>query len=70
VGSRLPHRRRQGATEAPVEQIDGITFFRTTPPAPTRSPIAELREIGALRGRLDQVIEEWRPDHIHAHSRC
>jgi glycosyltransferase involved in cell wall biosynthesis len=21
-----------------------------------------------LRSRLDQVIEEWRPDHIHAHS--
>src|SRR4028118_1906573 len=28
---------RQGATEAPVEQIDGITFFRTPPPAPPRA---------------------------------
>jgi len=59
---------RQGVTEAPVERADGITFFRTRPPRPTRSPLSELREIGALRARLDQVIEEWRPDHIHAHS--
>ena len=33
---------RQGATEAPREEIDGITFFRTVPPEPARSPLREL----------------------------
>jgi PEP-CTERM/exosortase A-associated glycosyltransferase len=59
---------RQGATDAAVEEQDGITFFRTTPPAAAPSPLQEMREIWALRARLRQVIEEWGPDNLHAHS--
>jgi glycogen synthase len=59
---------RQGATEAAVEEIDGITFFRTAPTAPARAPIGELREIRAFRERLAEVAAEWRPDQLHAHS--
>jgi len=59
---------RQGAAGAAVEEIDGITFFRTPPPPPTRSPRQELREVSALRRRLDEVIAQWRPTQLHAHS--
>lgn len=59
---------RQGPTEQAREEIDGITFFRTVPPEQARSPFRELREIGALRARLEEVIAEWQPDHLHAHS--
>jgi glycogen synthase len=59
---------RQGATAAPREEVDGISFFRTPPPRPARSPLGEWREIKATRVRLEQVIAEWQPDQIHAHS--
>jgi PEP-CTERM/exosortase A-associated glycosyltransferase len=59
---------RQGVTAATVEEEDGITFFRTAPPEPTRSPRQEWREVLALRRRLVEVIGEWKPDHLHAHS--
>jgi glycogen synthase len=59
---------RQGATQHAVEEQDGITFFRTEPPKPVRSPLQEWREIKATRARLAEVIREWKPDHIHAHS--
>jgi len=59
---------RQGATAAEVEVEDGITFFRTVPPKTAPSPLREWREVRALRARLTQVIKEWRPNHLHAHS--
>jgi len=59
---------RQGAREAEVEEVDGITFFRTAPPATARSPRQELREVRAFRRRLEEVIAEWRPNRLHAHS--
>src|SRR5690349_13908682 len=59
---------RQGETEQPVEEQDGITFFRTQPPKPARPPLQEWREVKATRARLTEVILEWRPDHLHAHS--
>ena len=59
---------RQGATGATREIVDGITFHRTPPPPPSPSPLAEWREVRALRRRLDHLVAEWRPDQIHAHS--
>ncbi len=59
---------RQGACEAEREEVDGITFFRTAPPRPARAPWGELREIMALRRRLEAVVAEWRPDQVHVHS--
>jgi glycogen(starch) synthase len=50
------------------EIVDGITFYRTPRPTPTPAPLREWREIRALSARLDALIEEWRPDQLHAHS--
>ena len=50
------------------ETVDGLTFYRTAPIAPARSPIREWREIGALAARVEALVEEWRPDLLHAHS--
>ena len=50
------------------ETVDGLTFYRTPPIAPARSPIREWREIGALAARLEMLVEVWKPDLLHAHS--
>ena len=58
---------RQGAG-AREEVVDGIDFYRTDPPAPARSPFGELREIRAFSRRIEQMIESFAPDLVHAHS--
>jgi glycogen synthase len=50
------------------EHIESIDFFRTPSPMPAPSPLREWREIRALSRRLDALVEEWKPDHIHVHS--
>jgi PEP-CTERM/exosortase A-associated glycosyltransferase len=50
------------------ETAEGLTFHRTTRPAAARPPFGELREIAALRRRVDAIAGEWRPDLIHVHS--
>jgi len=50
------------------DTIDGLDFFRTPKPRPAPSPLGDWRETWALSKRLDAVIEEWRPDILHAHS--
>ncbi|NIJ39275.1 PEP-CTERM/exosortase A-associated glycosyltransferase [Sphingopyxis panaciterrae] len=50
------------------ETVDGLTFYRTPPSAPARSPIREWREIGALAKRVEALVGEWKPDLLHAHS--
>lgn len=59
---------RQGATALAEETVDGINFFRTTPPRKLPAPLGELREIAALSARIDAVATRFRPDVIHAHS--
>ena len=59
---------RQGAVEAEREIVDGITFHRTQPRPPLPAPLGEWREVRAVAKRLDEVIDEWRPDQLHAHS--
>jgi glycogen synthase len=57
------------ATEGPdPEIVDGITFYRTPKPEPAPAPLGEWREIRALSDRLDKLVEEWKPDQLHAHS--
>lgn len=51
-----------------VETVDGLTFYRTPPIAPIRSPIREWREIAALAARTEALAREWKPDLLHAHS--
>jgi PEP-CTERM/exosortase A-associated glycosyltransferase len=62
---------KQGATATLVEEVDGLTFFRT----PTLSGLAarlpvinQLAVITKLEHRLHEVIAEVRPDILHAHS--
>ncbi|MDK2759897.1 MAG: glycosyltransferase, exosortase A system-associated [Sphingopyxis sp.] len=50
------------------ETVDGLTFYRTPPIAPARSPIREWREIGALAKRIEALVAAWKPDLLHAHS--
>jgi PEP-CTERM/exosortase A-associated glycosyltransferase len=59
---------RHAADGPDPEIIDGITFYRTAQPAPAPAPLGEWREIRALSARLDGLIEQWRPDQLHAHS--
>ena len=59
---------RQGACAAAEEEVDGIRFFRTAPPAPAWAPFGELKEIDALARRAREVIDTWHPDQLHAHS--
>lgn len=50
------------------ETVDGLTFYRTPAIAPVRSPLREWREIGALAARIEALVDQWRPDVLHAHS--
>jgi PEP-CTERM/exosortase A-associated glycosyltransferase len=55
---------KQGAGAATVEQVDGWTMHRT-PSAAGAGLLAQMR-LSAVR--LDALIDETRPDIVHAHS--
>jgi PEP-CTERM/exosortase A-associated glycosyltransferase len=61
---------KQGAADVAEESIDGLHFFRT----PTQQPkvqlplVGEFQLMGALARRLQTVVDQVRPDIIHAHS--
>lgn len=61
---------RHNAGAALVEEVDGWRFHRTPLPAggAKRYGLAYWREMTATRRRLDALIEEFRPDVLHAHS--
>ncbi|MGN7160034.1 TIGR04063 family PEP-CTERM/XrtA system glycosyltransferase [Sphingomonas sp. SAFR-052] len=59
---------RQGARDRAAETIDGIDFHRTVPPRSLPAPLAELAEIRAFAARIDDVVAQFRPDILHAHS--
>lgn len=50
------------------ETVDGIQFFRTSGEASGPSPLREVREVRALSARIDELVDQWRPDILHAHS--
>ena len=59
---------RHSADGPPAEDVEGLSFYRT-PGAPSGPPVArEMREVAALRRRIEDVARDWRPDAIHAHS--
>ena len=58
---------RQGGDTAD-ERVDGIDFYRTPTPKPWISPFGELREISAFSRRIGEVIKQFQPDILHAHS--
>jgi PEP-CTERM/exosortase A-associated glycosyltransferase len=59
---------RQGGHGATQETVDGLDFFRTDPPRRAPAPLGELREVAALARRVEQAVEHFRPDVLHAHS--
>ncbi len=61
---------KQGPTAQARESVDGLDFFRTPafPSAPGVPVLNEIRLIRALARQLQQVVDEVRPDIIHAHS--
>ena len=55
-------------SEQSAEEVDGLRFFRTLAQV-QGSPIREWREVAAaLADRVEQVVREWQPDVLHAHS--
>ncbi|MDD5034951.1 MAG: glycosyltransferase, exosortase A system-associated [Methylococcaceae bacterium] len=54
-----------------VEEVDGLRFFRTPQPTGFLSGLPVMDQfavINSLAKRLGEVVEEVRPDIIHAHS--
>ena len=62
---------KQGATATPVEEVDGLVFYRTPPLSGmlARLPVInQLAVISRLERTLRQVVAEVKPDILHAHS--
>lgn len=54
--------------QAVLEQADGLDFFRTLADVNGPSPVREWREISVFADRITEVVREWQPDVLHAHS--
>lgn len=61
---------KQGPVAVAEETIDGLHFFRTpAQPTASRLPlVGEFQLMKALQERLQTVVDQVRPDIIHAHS--
>ncbi|AKM08697.1 TIGR04063 family PEP-CTERM/XrtA system glycosyltransferase [Pelagerythrobacter marensis] len=59
---------RHSAEGPAMEAVEGLTFHRTPGTASGLPGMREWREIERLAEAIDAVIEEWRPDVLHAHS--
>jgi len=55
---------KQGATDAPSEVVDGLTFYRT----PNDGQLGLLAQMKRTAARLREIVDEQGPDLIHAHS--
>ena len=62
---------KQGQVDHPVEEIDGLTFYRTKVPKGLKTKVPGLNQmalVNPLRDRILEAIEIEKPDVIHAHS--
>ena len=59
---------RQGVAGGAIETVEGLTFYRTPPPAALPSPFGEMAEISAFAARIEAVARVFQPDILHAHS--
>jgi glycogen synthase len=62
---------KQGETSAPMEDIDGLRFYRTPVGSGMLASLPIGKELALMRQletRLEEVAREVRPDIIHAHS--
>lgn len=51
-----------------VEEAEGILFHRSTGTAEGPAGLREWREIARFAEGIAKVVEDWRPDILHAHS--
>jgi PEP-CTERM/exosortase A-associated glycosyltransferase len=66
----LTSAKHRGST-GPVEEADGLRFYRTPPSAGLTASLPVMNQWQVLRGlerRLPEVIDLERPDILHAHS--
>ncbi len=62
---------KQGQCENAVEEVDGLTFYRTPVPKGLSMKMPVLNQmalVNPLRDRILEAIEEHKPDVLHAHS--
>jgi PEP-CTERM/exosortase A-associated glycosyltransferase len=59
---------RHHAAGPSAEVAETLLFHRTPGGASGLPPLREWREIAALAAAVSAVVEEWRPDVLHAHS--
>jgi len=59
---------RHSADGLDIEAVDGLTFHRFAKPKTAWSPLGEWLEVNALATRVDEVVRDWKPDVLHAHS--
>ena len=60
-----------GEPENPVDEVMGFRFYRTDTPKKKQIPGPMfITEMFASAARLAEVIEEEKPDILHAHSPC
>jgi glycogen(starch) synthase len=59
---------RHQAEGPSCEEVEGLTFHRTSGTATGLPGLREWREIGLFSAAIAALCAEWRPDVIHAHS--
>ena len=59
---------RHTAEGPPLEQADGLLFHRTHGSASGFAGLREWREITRFAQGIEQVVRDWKPDILHAHS--
>jgi glycogen(starch) synthase len=60
---------RHYADGPPEETVDGLHFHRTPGTPATGNPVLrEWRDIAAHADAIEALVQQWRPDIIHAHS--
>ncbi|RJG55815.1 glycosyltransferase, exosortase A system-associated [Sphingobium terrigena] len=60
---------RHSASGPLEEVVDGLHFHRTPGAPATGNPVLrEWRDIAAHADAIDALVQQWRPDIIHAHS--
>jgi PEP-CTERM/exosortase A-associated glycosyltransferase len=62
---------KQGVATAPIEEVDGFTFYRSEKPKGLAAAMPILDQwtiVQSLAKRLDEIIPEIKPDILHAHS--
>ena len=59
---------RHIAEGPPTEEADGLLFHRTQGSASGFAGLREWREIMRFAHGIEQVVRDWKPDILHAHS--